>query len=160
MLSQRSDYGNSSHDNKDVVLIKLEFLVVYVIEELVFKGEEHSLLIDIYQNSKIGQQEELVACTARKLCQLFFKLLQLSKQLEKIDYFFFAVIFIFLIFQTYSSILYLFIIIQKLLDILNIRKLQNQYHRIIGSLKYPSILGNVLAYVIYVSELSLFINSS
>jgi len=32
IISKRPDYGNSLHDNKDVVLIKLEFLVVYVIE--------------------------------------------------------------------------------------------------------------------------------
>ena len=37
-----------------MVLIKLEFLVVYTIEELIFKREKHSLLIDICLDNKAG----------------------------------------------------------------------------------------------------------
>ena len=47
MLSKRPDHGNSLHDNNDVVLTKLVFLVVYAIEGLAFKEEECSLLKDI-----------------------------------------------------------------------------------------------------------------
>ena len=37
MLSQRSDYSNGSCNNEDIILIKLEFLIVYVIEGLCLK---------------------------------------------------------------------------------------------------------------------------
>jgi len=48
ILSQRLDYSNSLHDNKDMILFKLEYLVVHALKELAFEGEEYSLLIDIY----------------------------------------------------------------------------------------------------------------
>ena len=55
MLSQRLDYGDSSHNNKDMVLIKLEFLTVCVIEVLGFEEEKCSLLINICWDKKVGQ---------------------------------------------------------------------------------------------------------
>ena len=48
MLFQRPNYGDNSHNNEYVVFIKLEFLVVYIIKELVFEREKYSLLTDIY----------------------------------------------------------------------------------------------------------------
>ena len=51
-LFRRLDYKNCLSDNKDVVLIKLEFLVVQMIERLAFEEKEHSLLINIYQGNK------------------------------------------------------------------------------------------------------------
>ena len=36
-LSQRLDHSDSSYNNKDIVLIKLEFEVVCVMEELAFE---------------------------------------------------------------------------------------------------------------------------
>jgi len=48
ILSQRLDYRDRLCDNKNVVLIKLEFLLVYVMEGLAFKEEEHSFLTNIY----------------------------------------------------------------------------------------------------------------
>ena len=43
---QRPDYGDSSHNNEDVVFIKLEFLIVYMIKELVFKEKKRNFLIE------------------------------------------------------------------------------------------------------------------
>ena len=47
VLSWELDHSNSSCDNKDVVLIKPEFLVVYVIKGLVFKEVEHSPVTEL-----------------------------------------------------------------------------------------------------------------
>ena len=47
ILSQRLDHGTRSHNNKNVVLIKPEFLVVQVLEGVVVEGEEKTLLRDI-----------------------------------------------------------------------------------------------------------------
>jgi len=49
-------------------LLKLEYLVVWVIEELVFKEEKYNLLMDIYQGNRVDQQEKLVAYIAKELC--------------------------------------------------------------------------------------------
>jgi len=51
-LFKRLDYEDCSHDNEDMVLIKLEFLVVQMIERLAFEEEKHSLLTNIYQGNK------------------------------------------------------------------------------------------------------------
>ena len=40
MLSWRLDHSNGLHNNKDVILIKLEFLIVHTIEGLTFKEEK------------------------------------------------------------------------------------------------------------------------
>ena len=52
ILSQRLDHRDSLYNNKNVVLIKLEFLLVYVIEGLTFKEEKHSFLTNIYWNNR------------------------------------------------------------------------------------------------------------
>ena len=54
-MSQKSDYGNGSCNNKDMILFKLEYLMICALKELVFEGEECSLLSDIYQINKTGQ---------------------------------------------------------------------------------------------------------
>ena len=46
--SQRLDYNNSLYNNKNVVLLKLEYLAVCGLERLVLKGEEYSFLMDIH----------------------------------------------------------------------------------------------------------------
>ena len=51
MFFQRPNHGDDSHNNEYVVFIKLEFLVLYIIKELVFDREKYSLLIDIYQSN-------------------------------------------------------------------------------------------------------------
>jgi len=50
--SQRLDYNNSLYNNKNVVLLKLEYLAVCGLERLVLKGEEYNLLMDIYAPEK------------------------------------------------------------------------------------------------------------
>ena len=65
-ISQRLDHIDISHNNKDMVLLKLEYLVVYAIGELVIEEKEYSLLLNIYWDSKSGQQEETVVCIARE----------------------------------------------------------------------------------------------
>jgi len=40
MLSWRLDHSNGLHNNNNMILIKLEFLIVYTIEELTFKEEK------------------------------------------------------------------------------------------------------------------------
>jgi len=40
MPSHWSNHGDSSYDNENIVLLKLEFLAVYVMEEMVFKDKE------------------------------------------------------------------------------------------------------------------------
>ena len=50
--SQRLEYDNSLYNNKDVVLLKLEYLAVCALERLVLKGEEYSFLMDIHPLEK------------------------------------------------------------------------------------------------------------
>ena len=75
ILSQKLDYSNSSYDNKNIVLIKLYFLIICTIEDLTFEEEEYSLLIDIHWDNWASLQEELVAYIARELLLLFSKLI-------------------------------------------------------------------------------------
>jgi len=48
-------------------LLKLEYLVVWAIEELVFKEEKYNLM-DIYQGNRVDQQEKPVVYIAKELC--------------------------------------------------------------------------------------------
>lgn len=43
-LSQRLDHGNSLHHDKNMILLKPEYLVVYALEELTFEREVYSFL--------------------------------------------------------------------------------------------------------------------
>ena len=47
ILSQRLDHSTKSYNNKNVVLIKLEFLAVQVLEVVVVEGKKKTLLRDI-----------------------------------------------------------------------------------------------------------------
>lgn len=67
-LFPRLDHDNGLCDNKNVVLLKLEYLVVCIIKKLVIKRKKHSLLINIYKRKRASQQEKPVAHIARKLC--------------------------------------------------------------------------------------------
>ena len=60
ILSHWLNYGDGSYDNKNVVLLKLEFLLAQVIEEITFKDKEQNLLTDIYYSNRLGQQGKLV----------------------------------------------------------------------------------------------------
>ena len=46
VLFQKSDY--SLCNNKNIILLKSEYIVLWIIKRLVFKEEEYSLFIDIY----------------------------------------------------------------------------------------------------------------
>jgi len=48
VLSQQTDRGTESQDNWYIVLLKLEFLPVWVLEGLVVKGKEKVLLKNIW----------------------------------------------------------------------------------------------------------------
>jgi len=50
-----------------VVLLKLEFLLAQVIEEMTLKDKEQNLLIDIYYSNRLGQQGKLVVKVVIKL---------------------------------------------------------------------------------------------
>ena len=47
------NHNNRSYDNKDVVMIKLEVLVVQVIEGLIFEEEEWSFLTEFTEVSNL-----------------------------------------------------------------------------------------------------------
>jgi len=73
-LYKRLDYGNSLHDNENIVLLKPKYSAVHTLEELASKGEKYNLLMNICQRKRIEQQEEPVVCTARELCQCVSRL--------------------------------------------------------------------------------------
>jgi len=68
-LSQRPDHGNRASDNKDVVLLRLELIVVQALEGLHPEGPERDMLREIRQGNQRGDQEEPVAKAARELWQ-------------------------------------------------------------------------------------------
>jgi len=53
-LSQRLDHRDISHDNEDMILLKLEYLTVYIIKELVIEEEEYSFLLKIHWDNRSG----------------------------------------------------------------------------------------------------------
>jgi len=60
VLSQRPNYNTSSNDNQNVILIKLELLIVYIIEGIAVKDEEKTFLTDICCGNQMSKQEESV----------------------------------------------------------------------------------------------------
>ena len=72
-LLQRLDHGTGSHDNENVVLIKLKFLAVWVLEGVVIEREEKTLLRDICQGNLLEKQEKSITKAAQKLQYLHTK---------------------------------------------------------------------------------------
>jgi len=66
-LSRRADHGNGASDNENVVLLRLEFLAVRVLEEVELTGMEQKILSDIRKGNWNGDQEEPIAKVAREL---------------------------------------------------------------------------------------------
>jgi len=66
-LSRRADHGNRASDNENVVLLRLEFLAVRVLEEVELTGMEQKILSDIRKGNWNGDQEEPIAKAAREL---------------------------------------------------------------------------------------------
>jgi len=66
-LSRRADHENRASDNENIVLLRLEFLVVHALEGVELTGIEQKILSDIRKGNRNGDQEEPIAKAARKL---------------------------------------------------------------------------------------------
>jgi len=64
ILSRRADHRNGASDNKNIVLLWLEFLVVYALEGVELIGVEQKILSDICKRNQNGDQEESIAKAA------------------------------------------------------------------------------------------------
>ena len=66
-LSKRADHGNGALDNKNIVLLQLEFLAVRALEGIELIGVKQKILSNIYKGNRNRDQEEPIAKTAREL---------------------------------------------------------------------------------------------
>jgi len=66
-LSRRADHGNRASDNENIVLLRLEFLVVHALEGVELTDVEQKILSDICKENRNGDQEEPIAKAAREL---------------------------------------------------------------------------------------------
>jgi len=64
ILSRRADHRNGASDNKNIVLLWLEFLVVYALEGVELIGVEQKILSDICKRNQNGDQEKPIAKAA------------------------------------------------------------------------------------------------
>jgi len=67
ILSRRADHGNGASDNENVVLLRLEFLAVCVLEGVELTGVEQKILSDIRKGNQNRDQEEPIAKAAQEL---------------------------------------------------------------------------------------------
>jgi len=63
-LLRRADHGNEASDNENIVLLRLEFLVVRALEGVELMGVEQKILSNICKGKWNGDQEEPIAKTA------------------------------------------------------------------------------------------------
>ena len=63
-LSRRANHGNGASDNKNIVLLRLEFLVVCALEGMELTGVEQKILFNIRKGNWNGDQEEPIAKAA------------------------------------------------------------------------------------------------
>jgi len=63
-LLRRADHGNGASDNENIVLLRLEFLVVHALKEVKLTGVEQKILSDIHKGNWNGDQEEPIAKAA------------------------------------------------------------------------------------------------
>jgi len=66
-LSRRADHRNGALDNKNIVLLRPEFLVVCALEGVELAGIEQKILSNIRKGNRDGDQEEPIAKAAREL---------------------------------------------------------------------------------------------
>jgi len=66
-LSRRANHGNGALDNKNIVLLQLEFLAVRALEGIELIGIEQKILSNIYKGNQNRDQEEPIAKTAQEL---------------------------------------------------------------------------------------------
>jgi len=67
VLWRRADHGNGASDNDNIVLLRLEFLVVRALEGVELTGVEQKILSNIYKGNWNGDQEKPIAKVAREL---------------------------------------------------------------------------------------------
>jgi len=66
-LSRRADHRNGALDNKNIVLLQPEFLVVCALEGVELTGIEQKILSDIRKGNRNRDQEEPIAKAAQEL---------------------------------------------------------------------------------------------
>jgi len=66
-LSRKADHGNGALNNKNIVLLRLESLVVCALEGVQLTGKEQKILSDICKGNCNGDQEKSIAKAAREL---------------------------------------------------------------------------------------------
>jgi len=66
-LSRRANHRNGASDNENIVLLRLEFLVVRALEGVELTGVEQKILSNIHKENRNGDQEEPIAKAAREL---------------------------------------------------------------------------------------------
>jgi len=66
-LSRRANHGNRASDNKNIVLLRPEFLVVRALEGVELTGVEQKILSNIRKRNWNRDQEEPIAKAAREL---------------------------------------------------------------------------------------------
>jgi len=67
ILSQRPDHGNRALDNKNIILLCPELLVIQALERLELTRVKHSILAKVYKSNCSRDQKELVAKAALEL---------------------------------------------------------------------------------------------
>ena len=158
VLFQRSDHSNSSHNNQNLVLLKLEFLTILVLEDITIKEEEENLLAEVCSCNFSGQQKKLVVKAVKKLycsstksvcsveqfknndlllfCSKIYipNVLDLLLELQKVDfvYFIFSIFILFLIYFLFWNLGLEFNVISQVTIIkCHIMMLSQSHHHII-----------------------------
>jgi len=63
-LSRRADHGNGASDNENVVLLRLEFLVVHALKRVELTGMKQKILSDIRKGNWNRDQEKPITKAA------------------------------------------------------------------------------------------------
>jgi len=58
VLLRRADHGNGASDNKNIILLRPEFLAVHALEGVELTGVEQKILSDIHKENWNRDQEE------------------------------------------------------------------------------------------------------
>jgi len=66
-LLRRANHRNGASDNKNVVLLRPEFLVVHALEEVELIGIKQKILFNIHKGNQNGDQEEPITKAAQEL---------------------------------------------------------------------------------------------
>ena len=73
-LLWRPDHGNRASNNKNVVLLRPELIVIWALEGLHLEGPEQDMLREIRQGNQKDDQEEPIAKAAKELWQASSKM--------------------------------------------------------------------------------------